>query len=94
MQSQIENQVRPLAQHAIAFEVECLREQAAIHQRDLTACVEQIDQCLSAGHAELARFSGRLAALGISTEPRPDCPSDITEIIKFRLECLRVQQKV
>jgi hypothetical protein len=81
MQSQIENQVRPLAQQAIAFEVERLREQAGIDQRDLTACVEQIDRCISAcvqraheyrrEHAELALFNGRLTALGSTPEPLP-----------------------
>jgi hypothetical protein len=73
MQSQIENQVRPLAQQAIAFEAERLREQAAVDQRDLSACVEQIDRCVSAcvrrareyrrEHGELALFNGRLTAL-------------------------------
>jgi len=48
MQSEIENQVRPLAQQAIDFEVQRVREQAAIDQRDLRTCVEQIDRCVSA----------------------------------------------
>lgn len=48
MQSQIENQVRPLAQQAIDFEVQRLRERAAIDQRDLRGCLEQIDRCVSA----------------------------------------------
>lgn len=104
MQSQIENQVRPLAQQAIAFEVERLRERAGIDQRDLTACVEQIDRCLSVcvqrareyrrEHAELARFNGRLAAQGSAAEPLPECPSDITEIISSRLQWLRSHQKI
>jgi hypothetical protein len=49
MQSEIENQVRPLVQQAIDFEVQRFGEQAAIDERDLRACLEQIDQCLSAG---------------------------------------------
>ena len=104
MRSQIENQVRPLAQHAIAFEVERLRERAGIDQRDLTACVEQIDRCLSVcvqrareyrrEHAELALFNGRLTALGAAPEPLPECAADITDIINARLEWLRLQQKI
>lgn len=104
VQSQIENQVRPLAQQAIAFEVERLREQAAIDQRDLSACVEQIDRCVSAclqraheyrrEHAELALFNGRLTTLGAAPEPLPECASEITEIISARLEWLRLQQKI
>jgi len=104
MQSQIEHQVRPLAQQAIAFEVERLREQAGIDQRDLSACVEQIDRCVSAcvrraheyrrEHAELAIFHGRLTALGAAPEPLPECPSEITDIVSARLDCLRVQQKI
>lgn len=104
MQSQIEHQVRPLAQQTIAFEVERLREQAATEERDLRACLERIDRCVSAciqraheyrrEHAELVGFNRRLSALGSSTEPLPECPSDITEIISSRLEWLRVQQKV
>jgi len=104
MQSQIENQVRPLVQRAIAFEIERLREQAGIDQRDLSACVEQIDRCVSAclqraheyrrEHAELALFNGRLTALGAAPEPLPECASEITEIISARLEWLRLQQKI
>jgi hypothetical protein len=104
MQSEIENQVRPLAQQAIDFEVQRVREQAAIDQRDLRTCVEQIDRCVSAcvqhaheyrrEHAELARFNGRLAALGSAAEPLPECPSEITEIISSRLQWLHVQQKI
>jgi hypothetical protein len=96
--------VRPLAQQAIAFEVERLREQAGIDQRDLTACVEQIDRCISAcvqraheyrrEHAELALFNGRLTALGSTPEPLPECASEITEIISARLEWLRLQHKI
>ncbi|HEX5604972.1 MAG TPA: hypothetical protein VFY96_00560 [Candidatus Binatia bacterium] len=103
MQSEIENQVRPLAQQAIDLEVQRLREQAAIDERDLRACLERIDRCVSAciqraheyrrEHAELAGFNRRLAALGSSAEPMPECPSVITEIIKSRLKWLRVQQK-
>ena len=104
MQSQIENQVRPLAQQAIAFEVERLREQAGIDQRDLNACVEKIDRCVSAclqrareyrrEHAELALFNGRLTALGAAPEPLPECASESTEIISARLDRLRLQQKI
>ena len=104
MQSQIENQVRPLAQQAIAFEVERLRERAGIDQRDLSACVEQIDRCISAcvqraheyrrEHAELTLFNARLTALGAAPEPLPECVSKITDIIDARLEWLRVQQKI
>jgi hypothetical protein len=45
-------------------------------------------------HAELARFNGRLAALGSAAEPLPECPSEITEIISSRLQWLHVQQKI
>ena len=104
MQSQIENQVRPLAHQAIAFEVERLREQAGIDQRDLSVCVEKIDRCVSAcvqraheyqrEHAELALFNGRLTALGAAPEPLPECASEITDIINSRLDWLRLQQKI
>lgn len=103
MQSQIENQVRPLAQQAIDFEVQRLRERAAIDQRDLRGCLEQIDRCVSAciqrareyqrEHAELSLSNGRLTALGAMPEPLPECASDITEIISSRLQWLRAQQK-
>jgi hypothetical protein len=104
MQSQIENQVRPLAQQAIAFEVERLRERAAIDQRDLRACVEQIDRCVSAcvqrareyrrEHAEVTIFNERLTALGAPPEPMPECASDIADIISSRLEWLRTHQNL
>ena len=104
MQSQIENQVRPLAQQAIAFEVERLRERAGIDQRDLSACVEQIDRCVSAcvqraqeyrrEHAELVQLTQGLNALGGTPEPLPECPSKITNIIDSRLELLRRQQRI
>jgi hypothetical protein len=104
MQSQIENQVRPLAQQAIAFEVERLRERAGIDQRHLAACVEQIDRCLSAcvqraqeyrrEHAELVQLTQGLTALGGTPEPLPECPSNITNIIDSRLELLRRQQRI
>jgi hypothetical protein len=103
MQSQIENQVRPLAQQAIDFEVQRLRERAAIDQRDLRGCLEQIDRCVSAciqsareyqrEHAELALSNGRLTALGALPESLPECASDIAEIISSRLQWLRAQQK-
>ena len=104
MQSQIENHVRPLAQQAIDVEVQRLRERAAIAQRDLHGCLEQIDRCVSAciqrareyqrEHAELVLSNGQLSALGARPEPLPGCASDITEIISSRLQWLRVQQKI
>jgi hypothetical protein len=93
-----------LAQQAIAFEVERLRERAGIDQRDLSACVEQIDRCVSAcvqraqeyrrEHAELVQLTQGLTALGGTPEPLPECPSNITNIIDSRLELLRRQQRI
>jgi hypothetical protein len=104
IQAQIENQVRPLAQQAIDLEVERLRGRAAIDQGEFRACLDRIDQCVSAcieraheyqrEHAELARFNERFTALVEIAEPLPECPSNITDIINSRLELLRRQQRL
>jgi hypothetical protein len=104
MQAQIVNQMRPLAQQAIDLEVERLRERAAIDQGELRACLDLIDQCVSAcierareyqrEHEELTRLNGRFAALGAIAEPLAECPSNITDIIDSRLERLRRQQRI
>jgi len=104
IQAQIENQVRPLAQQAIDLEVERLRQRAATDRRELHACLDRIDQCVSAcieraheyqgEHAELTSLNGRFAALGAIAEPLPECSANITDIIDSRLELLRRQQRI
>lgn len=104
MQSQIEKQVRPLAQQAADSEVERLYERVAIDRAALQACLEHLDQCLrdcvdraedfQHEYVELAQLSQRLTALGATPEPLPACPSNISEIINTRLELLRREQKI
>lgn len=104
MQSQLANQVRPLAQQAIHFQVERLRERAAMDQAEMRNCLQRIDQYLCAcierareyqwQHGELARYNGRLAALGATPEPLPECSANVNELIDSRMELLRRQHKI
>jgi hypothetical protein len=104
MELQIENQVRPLAQQAVHFEVERLHERAATDRAAMHACLEHLDQCVRVcveraeeyqrEHAALAQLNQRLTALGATPEALPECPSNIDDIINSRLELLQREQGI
>jgi DNA repair exonuclease SbcCD ATPase subunit len=106
MQAQIEERVRPLAQQTIEIEVARLREMSKQDQTALLECLERIDQCILScmehireyqeRHSELTRLNQRLATLGAEPQPLPDLwpAQDAGEMIRFRLEELRLQGKI
>jgi hypothetical protein len=106
MQAQIEERVRPLAQQTIEIEVARLREMSKQDQNALLECLARIDQCMLSctdlaaeyqkRHSELTRLNQRLAALGAEPKPLPDLwpTQDAAEMIRFRLEELRLQGKI
>jgi DNA repair exonuclease SbcCD ATPase subunit len=106
MQAQIEERVRPLAQQTIEIEVARLREMSNRDQTALLECLARIDQCILScmerlgeyqkRHSELTRLNQRLATLGAEPQPLPDLwpAQDPGEMIRFRLEELRLQGKL
>ena len=106
MQAQIEERVRPLAQQTIEIEVARLHEMSTQDQTALLECLARIDQCILScidrlgeyqkRHSELMRLNQRLAALGAEPQPLPDLwpAQDPGEMIRFRLEELRLQRKI
>jgi hypothetical protein len=106
MQAQIEERVRPLAQQTVEIEVARLREMSNQHQTALLECLARIDQCILScmervaeyqkRHSELTRLNQRLATLGAEPQPLPDLwpAQDPGEMIRFRLEELRLQGKL
>ena len=106
MQSQIEDRVRPIAQHLVESEVARLREQSDHDRATLNACLAQIDQCLltcvdqideyQKNHALLISLNERLTTLGAAPEPLPDSLStqSFAHTIQARIEGLRQQGKL
>jgi DNA repair exonuclease SbcCD ATPase subunit len=106
IQAQIEERVRPLAQQTIEIEVARLREMSNQDQTALLDCLARIDQCILScmervgeyqkRHSELTRLNERLATLGAEPQPLPDLwpAQDPGEMIRFRLEELRLQGKL
>lgn len=106
VQAQIEERVRPLAQQTIEIEVARLREMSNQDQTALLECLARIDQCILScmervgeyqkRHSELTRLNQRLATLGAEPQPLPDLwpAQDPGEMIRFRLEELRLQGKL
>jgi vacuolar-type H+-ATPase subunit I/STV1 len=106
IQAQIEERVRPLAQQTIEVEVARLREMSNQDQTALLECLARIDQCILScmervreyqkRHSELTRLNERLATLGAEPQPLPDLwpAQDPGEMIRFRLEELRLQGKL
>jgi DNA repair exonuclease SbcCD ATPase subunit len=106
MQAQIEERVRPLAQQTIEIEVARLREMSKQDQNALVESLARIDQCILScmervgeyqkRHSELTRLNERLATLGAEPQPLPDLwpAQDPGEMIRFRLEELRLQGKL
>jgi DNA repair exonuclease SbcCD ATPase subunit len=106
MQAQIEERVRPLAQQTIEIEVARLREMSKQDQTALLECLARIDQCIlgcierlgeyQKKHSELTRLNQRLASLGAEPQPLPDLwpAQHAGEMIRFRLEELRLQGKI
>jgi DNA repair exonuclease SbcCD ATPase subunit len=106
MQAQIEERVRPLAQQTIEIEVARLREMSKQDQTALLECLARIDQrilgCIERlgeyqkKHSELTRLNQRLASLGAEPQPLPDLwpAQHAGEMIRFRLEELRLQGKI
>ena len=106
MQAQIEERVRPLAQQTIEIELARLREMSKQDQTALLECLARIDQCILSciegigeyqkRHSELTRLNQRLATLGAEPQPLPDLwpAQDVGEMIRFRLEELRLQGKI
>jgi hypothetical protein len=106
MQAQIEERVRPLAQQTIEIEVARLREMSKQDQTALLECLARIDQCILSciervaeyqkRHSELTGLNQRLASLGAEPQPLPDIwpAQDAAEMIRFRLEELRLQGKI
>lgn len=106
MQAQIEERVRPLAQQTIEVEVARLREMSNQDQTALLECLARIDQCILScmervgeyqkRHSELMSLNERLATLGAEPQPLPDLwpAQDPGEMIRFRLEELRLQGKL
>jgi len=106
MQAQIEERVRPLAQHSVEIEVARLREMSKQDQAALLECLARIDQCILSclehigdyqkSHSELTRVNQRLTALGADALALPDLwpTEDPAEMIRFRLEELRLKGKI
>jgi regulator of replication initiation timing len=106
IQAQIEERVRPLAQQTIEIEVARLREMSNQDQTALLDCLARIDQCILScmervgeyqkRHSELMSLNERLATLGAEPQPLPDLwpAQDPGEMIRFRLEELRLQGKL
>ena len=82
MQAQIEERVRPLAQHVIDSEVARLREQSAYQQALLRSCLDKVDRCIldcigqindyPNSHAVLIALNERIENLGGAPEPLPE----------------------
>ncbi|HEY2922819.1 MAG TPA: hypothetical protein VGK77_27890, partial [Candidatus Binatia bacterium] len=87
-------------------EVARLREMSKQDQTELLECLARIDQCILScierlgeyqkRHSELTRLNQRLATLGAEPQPLPDLwpAQDAGEVIRFRLEELRLQGKL
>jgi hypothetical protein len=106
MQAQIEERVRPLAQQTIEIEVARLCEMSKQDQTALLDCLARVDQCILSciervgeyqkRHSELTRLNQRLTTLGAEPQPLPDLwpAQDAGDMIRFRLEELRLQGKI
>jgi hypothetical protein len=106
MKSEIAKQIRPVEEQIIQANVEHLRQTFSQESRRLSKCLEEIDDNILACRQYLQEFerirsslyglNEKLAQLGTESIPIPDGlpTTDLGEIIRQRIECLRSQGKI